>query len=195
MFDFITGKKIVGESGKIIVENNGIGYLLTVSDECIKYFAEQETIKIYTYLAVREDGIALYGFYNQIERAMFDKLISVSGIGPKVAIAILGGIPVDRLASNIISQDTNALNKIKGVGKKTAARIVLELKDKINKEYSEDCQSTKNDVIEMSDNDAVMALMTLGFTKKEAMQKVADVMISDDMSIEDIVYQALKKGI
>lgn len=195
MFDYIVGKKIICENGKIVVENNGIGYAMTVSDECIRYFSEKDVIKIYTYLSVREDGVSLYGFYNQIERAMFDKLISVSGIGPKVAVAILGGIPVDRLAANIISQDTNALNKIKGVGKKTAARIVLELKDKINKEYSDDNQVIKNDTSEIADNEAVMALMTLGFTKKEAVQKVSNVIVSPDMSIEEIIYQALKKGI
>ena len=145
MFDYIKGEKIKASNGLLVLENAGVGYSLNVSDECIRHFDGSDVVKAYTYLAVKEDGITLFGFYSEEERAMFEKLISVSGIGPKIAIAILSGITVDKLAGNIVAQDSKALNKIKGVGKKTAERIVLELKDKIDKEFSAE-ESISNEV-------------------------------------------------
>ncbi len=193
MFDYITGKKIKASAGAMVVENNGIGYSICVSDECIRFFENAEIVRVYTYLSVREDGISLFGFYGEEERAMFEKLVSISGIGPKVAVAILSGISVDKLAGNIISADTKALNKIKGVGKKTAERIVLELKDKIGKEFSAEKPGEVAESFDADANEAVMALMTLGFTRKEAEMKVAGV-DKAGLSPEEVVFKALKNG-
>ena len=196
MFNYIKGTKEYASGGIVVVETGGIGYELNVSSACESAVSSQNEVKLYTYLAVREEGVTLYGFYSLPEKEMFLQLISVSGIGPKVALAILSGISVDKLAANIISQDVSALNKVKGVGKKTAARIVLELKDKITKDFedSEDSLPAEESVVEEGVNDeAVLALMTLGFTRKEAADKVAKVAIKG-MSVEDIVFNALKNA-
>ena len=193
MYDFIKGKKIKSGAGSLVLENSGIGYMLYVSDECLKKLEGKEDVCVYTYLSVKEDGITLFGFYGEEERAMFLKLISISGIGPKVAIAILSGISVDKLAGSIISADTKALNKIKGVGKKTAERIVLELKDKIGKDFSDE-ESVASDVhLEQGNDEAVMALMTLGFTRKEAETKIARI-DTNGLSVEEVVFNALKNA-
>ena len=126
MFNYIRGKKEYASDGMLILDVNGIGYELNVSASCEEFVKNKDDVKVYTYLAIREDDVSLFGFYSVPEKEMFLQLISVSGIGPKVALAILSGITVDKLAANIISQDVTALNKVKGVGKKTAARIVLE---------------------------------------------------------------------
>lgn len=193
MFDYIKGNKIKASNGLLVLENAGIGYLLNVSDECIRYFEGCDVVKAYTYLAVKEDGITLFGFYSEEERAMFEKLISVSSIGPKIAIAILSGITVDKLAGNIVAQDTKALNKIKGVGKKTAERIVLELRDKIDKEFSAE-ESTSSEInLDENVGEAVMALMTLGFTRKEAENKISGIDTAG-LSVEEVVFNALKNS-
>lgn len=193
MFDYISGKKIKATAGKMVVDNSGIGYLFFVSDKCISVLSGSENVKIYTYLSVREDDVSLFGFYSEEERAMFEKLISISGIGPKVAIAVLSEISAGELAGKIISADTKALNKIKGVGKKTAERIVLELKDKVGKEFSAEQSDEIAENFDEQANDAVMALMTLGFTRKEAENKVAKV-DKTGLSPEEVVFMALKNG-
>ncbi|MDD7158060.1 MAG: Holliday junction branch migration protein RuvA [Firmicutes bacterium] len=193
MFDYISGKKIKATAGKMVVDNSGIGYLFFVSDKCISALSGSENVKIYTYLSVREDDVSLFGFYSEEERAMFEKLISISGIGPKVAMAVLSEISAGELAGKIISADTKALNKIKGVGKKTAERIVLELKDKVGKEFSAEQPDEIAENFDEQANDAVMALMTLGFTRKEAENKVAKV-DKTGLSPEEVVFMALKNG-
>lgn len=193
MFDYISGKKIKATAGKMVVDNSGIGYLFFVSDKCISALSGSDNVKIYTYLSVREDDVSLFGFYSEEERAMFEKLISISGIGPKVAIAVLSEISAGELAGKIISADTKALNKIKGVGKKTAERIVLELKDKVGKEFSAEQSDEIAENFDEQANDAVMALMTLGFTRKEAENKVAKV-DKTGLSPEEVVFMALKNG-
>lgn len=193
MFDYIKGEKIKAASGIMVIENAGIGYQLNVSDETIMRFADEKTVKVLTYMSVKEDGITLFGFYGEEERAMFLKLISISGIGPKVAIAILSGITVDKLAGNIIAQDSKALNKIKGVGKKTAERIVLELKDKIDKDFcSEESVASQVQLAENLD-EAVMALMALGFTRKESEIRISRI-DTRGLSVEEVVFAALKNA-
>ena len=193
MLDYISGKKIKTAPGMLVVENGGIGYSFCVSDKCVEVLRDCEQVKIYSYLSVREDGVSLFGFYAEEERAMFEKLISVSGIGPKVAIAVLSAISVAELAGNIIAADAKALNKIKGIGKKTAERIVLELKDKIDKEYSEEQPGENAESFDESANEAVMALMALGFTRKESEARVAKV-DKAGLTPEEVVFAALKNG-
>jgi len=196
MFNYIRGKKEYASDGMLILDVNGIGYELNVSASCEEFVKNKDDVKVYTYLAVREDDVSLFGFYSVPEKEMFLQLISVSGIGPKVALAILSGITVDKLAANIISQDVTALNKVKGVGKKTAARIVLELKDKIAKDYeSAEVVKPKKDAEPepIVNDDAVMALMTLGYTRKESTDLVAKV-AKDGMTVEEIIFSALKNA-
>ncbi|MDE6189432.1 MAG: Holliday junction branch migration protein RuvA, partial [Clostridia bacterium] len=180
MYYLITGKVIHYEEGKIILENNGIGYELGVSANTLSAFAKRgEVVTAYTYLKVSDDGMSLYGFCSKEEKAMFINLISVSGVGPKIALQILSGIDLQRLAICIVNGDSKTLAKVKGIGKKTAERIILELKEKIADVQSDGgddffglvggSEASKDEVV----NDAVLELVSLGISKTEAVKAVA----------------------
>lgn len=197
MYYSITGKVIHYEEGKIVLENNGIGYELGVSANTLSAFAKRgETITAYTYLKVSDDGMSLYGFYTKEEKAMFINLIGISGVGPKIALQILSGIDLQRLAICIVNGDVKTLAKVKGIGKKTAERIILELKEKIADVDSSDDNSffglmggdtSKDEVV----NDAVLALVSLGISKTEAVKAVAIARQSSD-KLETIITTALR---
>lgn len=194
MFNFISGRIVDIEESKVVLENNGIGYDIFVTSETISKCQNKDRVQLYIYMSVKEDGISLFGFYDKSEKQMFLRLITVSGIGPKLAASILSGISSQKLALIIASGDTASLNKIKGVGKKTAERIVLELKDKIAAEESSLSLDTDK-IAEPSDNvnDAIFALMSLGMTKAEAMSAVSKV-ADKTKSAEQILAEALKRG-
>lgn len=194
MFNFISGRIVDIEESKVVLENNGIGYDIFVTSETISKCQNKDRVQLYIYMSVKEDGISLFGFYDKSEKQMFLRLITVSGIGPKLAASILSGISSQKLALIIASGDTASLNKIKGVGKKTSERIVLELKDKIAAEESSLSLDTDK-IAEPSDNvnDAIFALMSLGMTKAEAMSAVSKV-ADKTKSAEQILAEALKRG-
>ena len=151
---------------------------------------------IYTYLYVREDIISLYGFFTQEELNMFELLISVSGVGPKVAISLLSSVTPSKFSLAVITDDIKTLTKAPGIGKKTAQRIILELKDKIKKEQLADVNGAEEENIPTgSENsripEAISALMVLGYTPLEASKAVSAV-YSDDMDLESIIKNALK---
>lgn len=199
MYYSITGKVIFYEEGKIVLENNGIAYELGVSANTLSAFAKRgETVTAYTYLKVAEDEMSLYGFYGKEEKAMFINLIGVSGVGPKTALQILSGIDLQRLAIAIVNSDAKTLAKVKGLGKKTAERIILELKEKIAEVgISDENESffglldgetaSKDDV----SGDAVLALVSLGISKTEAVKAVATARTKTD-KLEDIITLALR---
>lgn len=194
MFNFISGRIVDIEESKVVLENNGIGYDIFVTNDTISKCQNKDKVQLYIYMSVKEDGISLFGFYEKSEKQMFLRLITISGIGPKLAASILSGISSQRLAVCIISGDTVALNKIKGVGKKTAERIVLELKDKISIEDNTTSFDTEK-VSDMGDNvsDAIFALVSLGMSKAEAVSAVNKV--SDKtQTAEQILAEALKRG-
>ena len=145
---------------------------------------------------MREDGVSLFGFSSEREKSMFLQLIGVSGVGPKLALTALSGMTTEQFAAAIVRSDVKALSKIKGVGKKTAERIVLELRDKVSKDYE---AVGETDVVtsaaksEGANEDAVLALMTLGYTKQEAEAAVLKVQ-KDGMPLEQLVYAALKNA-
>lgn len=197
MYSYIKGK--ITESGEnyIVVENNGIGYELSVSINAVCELSKQSgDVKVYCYLSVREDGVSLFGFSSEREKSMFLQLIGVSGVGPKLALTALSGMTTEQFAAAIVRSDVKALSKIKGVGKKTAERIVLELRDKVSKDYE---AVGETDVVtsaaksEEANEDAVLALMTLGYTKQEAEAAVLRVQ-KDGMPLEQLVYAALKNA-
>ncbi len=165
MYAYITGRIEGMEEGSLILDNNGIGYLLYVSNNCLSRIGNiGQTVKIYTYLNIREDEMSLYGFYSLEEREMFLKLISISGIGPKIAVAALSGIELKNLQRAIVSGDTKTLSTIKGIGKKTAERIVLELRGGFESIELNIPTELPDDSI----NDAVQALVNLGISRQEA---------------------------
>ena len=193
MFDYFTG--IVKDLGlnTVVLETGGIGYEFTVSRFCINNLKLEEKAKIYAYMSVREDGISLYGFYSKQEKAMFLRLTTISGIGPKVAIGVLSGLAIDELSIAIVNGNHKALSGIKGIGKKTAERIVLELRDKMGEEFALGGDSSVAVVQSDISDDAIMALMALGFTKQESINAIKRVDTAGK-SVEEIVMAALKRG-
>ncbi len=194
MYAYIKGKIVEKSNNYVIIENNGIGYRIFMSATAIdKIQEENEDIKIYTYYQVREDNISLYGFLQKEELRMFELLLSVSGVGAKSAIAMLSSILPSEFAMAIIQNDTSKLTKIQGVGAKTAARIVLELKDKLKTEEAiskadESIQKAiKNDE---EIEEAIQALQILGYNKKE-IEKAFEKLELAGLSTQDIIKKAL----
>lgn len=171
MYAYITGTvEYVGDS-KLVIDNSGIGYDLYVSNNCLTRLGiKGETVKVYTYLNVREDEMSLFGFYSLEEKEFFLKLITVSGIGPKLALSVLSGLSLENLKSIILSGDVKTLSTVKGVGKKTAERIILELRGSM--EDSGSPAAVASGVSEDSLNDAVLALINLGISRQEAYSAV-----------------------
>ena len=137
MIAYIKGKVIDEFDDGVVLENNGIGYEIQCSAGLLQKLLTDREGGVYTYLQVKEDGLSLFGFDNKEEKHMFLKLISISGIGPKMAMSILSGMRVSELATAIATSDVKGLSKIKGLGKKTAERIILELRESVSKEAAE----------------------------------------------------------
>lgn len=191
MYSYIKGTVEEIYIDSIVIENNGIGYKINVSSNTIMNLQVGEATKIYTKLIVREDDMSLCGFVSREELKMFELLTSVSKIGPKVALSILSFASPAQLGAYILSEDIGKLSKAPGVGKKTAERIVLELKDKVDKnniEFEPTLLSQKPTLI--SQDESVDALVALGYTlseSKEAVQKCK----KDGMNTEAIIKKAL----
>ena len=193
MYAYINGKIADKASNYVVIDNNGIGYKIFMSTTAIEKLPEVgENQKIYTYYHVREDNISLYGFLNNEELRMFELLLSVSGIGAKSAVQILAAISPSSFALAVISNDVSKIVKIPGIGKKTAERIILELKDKLKTEQA----VTKNAEIKEAiyddekDIEALTALQVLGYTKKE-IEKALEKIELQNLSVEEIIRKAL----
>ncbi len=191
MISFLKGIIEEKSENTIFIDVNGVGYEVGVSSNSMACLPVGESTKIYTYLAVREDGVSLYGFANKEERDVFNKLISVSGIGPKVAIGILSGMKLSDLCIAIAKQDIKMLSTIKGLGKKTAERLAVELKDKIdvlgNAEETSFAVEFNEDAVQM----ATDTLISLGINKNDA-YTLARSYASKDASAEEIISKALR---
>jgi Holliday junction DNA helicase RuvA len=200
MIHFLQGKLVEALPTQVTVDVHGVGYELLIPlssfDKLPQPGAE---VKILTHLAIREDAHVLYGFMTTAEREMFRLLIhTVSGIGPKLALNILSGMNVTALRGAVSNGDVKALSQISGVGKKTAERIVVELKDKIGSSGAWEAMSAQRGLSESDQktNDAVLALMALGFKQVEAHDSVraAQAAMGAGASVEDLVRASLKKG-
>lgn len=177
MLSFIKGEAVDFGENTVVIDNGGIGYELTVSNVTVEKIKNgSRFVCLQCYMAVREDGISLYGFLTKEEKNMFLKLITISGVGPKAAIGILSGMEVYDLMRVIMASDIKALSKLKGVGKKTAERIVLELRGEIDAESREIMESAKSagaeEALDADSADAISALRSLGFTQSEATEAV-----------------------
>lgn len=191
MIGYINGKLLNKNNGSILLENNGIGYEITCSASAFNRIVKDNGGAVYTYLAVREDGLFLYGFDTIEEKNMFLLLISVSGVGPKMGITVLSGMSLHDLAIKIATSDVKGLSQIKGLGKKTAERIILELREKIETTGNEEeIKTEKDDTI--VNEDAVIALMSLGLTKTESVTMVKEAVKSGSVTVQDIVTYSLK---
>lgn len=192
MIAFITGTIEEKSENGVVINCNGMGYEVQTSTATLSSLPlVGEECKIYTYLQVKEDGISLFGFTTVDERELFYKLISVSGVGPKMAITVLSGMNISDLIVSILKEDTTALSRIKGLGKKTAERICLELKDKLTPVGG---VLIDDNVIEINENvldDACEALISLGISKNEAL-RLARQNANENSTAEEIITSVLR---
>ena len=195
MISYIKGKLEIKAKDYIVVDVGGIGYKIFMSETAINELEKGKEVKVFTYMRVREDDISLYGFLNNEELVTFELLISVGGVGAKSAITILSNITPSKFALAVITNDVNTLKKLPGIGAKTAARIILELKDKMKTEQS--IEGSKNEkikeaiVLDNKANDAVEALCVLGYTRKDV-EKVLSNIDTNKLTVEEIIKQGLK---
>lgn len=195
MISYIKGKLEIKSKDYIVVDVDGIGYKIFMSETAINELEKGTEVKVFTYMRVREDDISLYGFLNNEELVTFELLISVGGVGAKSAITILSNITPSKFALAVITNDVNTLKKLPGIGAKTAARIILELKDKMKTEQS--IEENKNEeikeaiVLDNKANDAVEALCVLGYTRKDV-EKVLSNIDTNKLTVEEIIKQGLK---
>ena len=204
MIHFIKGQLDTVSEQKIVVENQGMGYEILVPASVLsKLPAIGMDVKIYIYMHVREDALQLYAFTTKEEKEMFQLLITVNGIGPKGALGILSIMDVDALRFAILSEDAKSISKAPGIGGKTASKLILELKDKVDFEEAVDTMLTKgeNAVAGVSvpaedvgyrANDAIQALVALGYSSTEAVKAVKKVDLIQDMTTEEILKSSLK---
>ena len=194
MISYIKGKITVKTPTRVVVETYGIGYNILISLHTYAQIEKQEDVHLNTHLHVKEDSHTLYGFADPEERRLFRMLISVSGVGPNTALIILSSLPPDQVRSAIVHEDVALFNKVKGVGPKTAQRIILDLKDKVAKSLPVGVLTTTG-----QDNtlryEALSALVALGFARNQA-SKVVDKVIKQDPkngNLEWLVKQSLRE--
>ena len=205
MFYFIQGKLALLDPTFAVLDAGGVGYKLTISQTTHDGMpphltvSEPPTVKLLTHMAVREDGIELFGFSTQEELSAFKMLISVSGVGPKAAMSILSLLTPEKFALAVCTDDKKTISKANGIGPKTAARIILELKDKLTREsalqgFDASPVAGKDNVAAISNgslNDAIDALTVLGYSRSEAMEALRGV--DTKLPTEDLIRAALKK--
>ena len=198
MIAYLRGNVLAVTTESVIIENNGVGYEVFCSGAAFSAVQNvRREVELYTYLQVKEDGFTLYGFVSLSEKQVFLDLISVSGVGPKLAIGILNGMTADEVASCIATADVKRLSRVKGLGKKTAEKIVLELHGKVSAEelLSADGQHTTKAVKSVprskTDEEAVAALLGLGFTRNECLTAVKKAREAGAESVEDVIRLAL----
>ena len=174
-----------------IIDNHGVGYFINITLNTFTAIGEQPEVKLYTHLQVLEDAHNLFGFYTPKERDMFELLISVSGVGCNTARLILSSLTVNELSTAIANEDIKTIQAVKGIGNKTAQRIIVDLKDKVKKtDYTEEIVETVDNTVK---NEALSALVILGFSKNAAC-KALDKLLkqSPDTSVEVLIREALK---
>ena len=191
MIHHLKGRLIEKHPTHVVIECHGVGYFVNISLHTFALIPDEESLQLYTHLQVREDAHSLYGFMEAAERDIFRLLISVSGIGTSTARTMLSSMSPTQIRDAIAGADVHAIQAVKGIGAKTAQRVIIDLKDKILKIYD------MGEVSEKSDNtnkeEALSALEVLGFASKQA-EKAVDKVLSGDpsLSVEAIIKQALK---
>jgi len=190
MIGYLHGKIISKKPTKLLIDVNGVGYIVNISISTFEKIADKEETSLFTYLSVRESAMDLFGFYTMAEKEMFELLIGVSGIGPKSAQSILSGIQIEDLKDALKSGNVSRLISIPGIGRKTAERMVIELRDKVESvvEIIDGVSFSKSSV----PSDAIAALVNLGYNQKVAERMVRAISDkSPDISIEELIKEAL----
>jgi Holliday junction DNA helicase RuvA len=196
MISFLKGKLAHQEPSQVIIDVNGVGYAVNISLQTFGAIKNQESIFLYTHLAIREDAHVLFGFSTEAEKRMFLNLISVNGVGPSTAIVMLSYMDVEELKAAIVREEIATLQKVKGIGGKTAQRLIVELKDKLKKEVPEENIVSATGIHNSIKQQALSALVTLGIPKPSA-EKSVDAILKksgNNLTLEDLVKQALKNA-
>tara|TARA_Y100000768_G_scaffold53980_3_gene35605 strand:- start:9069 stop:9653 length:585 start_codon:yes stop_codon:yes gene_type:complete len=194
MISFLKGKKDYIDPTKIVLDVNGVGYDINISLRTFSSLKDKDDIFIYTHLNVKEDSHTLYGFNSINEKETFLSLLSINGVGPSTAIMILSSLSALELKKAIINSDTNKIKSVKGIGLKTAQRIILELKDKISAEGidSDKISSVYDNTIR---DEALSALSSLGISKKIVERHINDILQREsDISLENLIKEVLKRS-
>ena len=192
MIAYLKGKVLFLSGQTAVIEVGGIGYEVLCSSGALSAMQGKDVVEVFTYLSVREDGVSLFGFESPAEKNMFLELISVSGIGPKMGISILSSIRADDLAVAIATSDVKSLAAIKGCGKKTAERIILELREKMGKLDVPTGKTAPAVNLTKEDDDAVLALMTLGFNRSECQSAVEYAKGQGAVGVQQLISIALR---
>ncbi|MBT8316456.1 MAG: Holliday junction branch migration protein RuvA [Lutibacter sp.] len=191
MITQLRGKLVEKNPTYVVLEVGGVGYWLNISLNTFSLLPNEESVLLYTYLSVKEDSHTLFGFINKIEREIFKLLISVSGVGPSIARTMLSSMSTDEIQQAIASGNVGVIQSVKGIGTKTAQRVLVDLKDKISKTFAIDEVS----FVESNTNkiEALSALEVLGFNKKQS-EKVLDKILLEDsaVNVEILIKKALK---
>lgn len=192
MITHLNGRLIEKNPTNVVIECNGIGYFVYISLQTYSQIPDRENILLQTHLVIREDAHILFGFYSKLEREIFKMLISVSGVGPSTAITMLSSMTTEQIQHAIASHDVALIKSVKGIGEKTAQRVIVDLKDKIQKTFniSDDLLTTDNTI----KNETLIALEVLGFSRKISEKTVLTILKENpDISLEELIKQALKK--
>lgn len=190
MYEFIRGKIIQLSPAHAVIETNGIGYYIHISLNTFSQLQGKAEGLLYMHFSVREDAHVLFGFYSEVEREMFRLLISVSGVGPNTARMMLSSMPASEVKRAICDENVTLLKSIKGIGSKTAERIIVDLKDKVTVDLNEEFVSPVNNTLKV---EALSALEVLGFSRKHS-EKVLEKLITENpaITVEQLIKQALK---
>jgi Holliday junction DNA helicase RuvA len=192
MYAYLNGKFTEKTPTQVYVDVNGVGYEVNISLNTYSYIQKMEQGKLFTYLQIKEDGHTLYGFFDKAEKEMFIQLIGVSGVGASTARMMLSGLKPDEISRAILQSNVKLLESIKGIGKKTAERLVLELKDKVGKvALNTNVPMTLGSSLQQ---DALNALVALGISRSQAENAVQKIVLSEPNSsnLEELIKKALK---
>lgn len=195
MYEYLNGKLALINPSFVVVDCNGVGYKIEISLNTYSQIKEKKEGKVFVHFIVREDMQVLYGFADEKERELFRLLIGVSGIGPNTARVILSSLNSDELVKAIRDEDLKSINAIKGIGNKTAQRVIVDLKDKVQKwDYSSEISNTTSQTDNKNREQALLALQTLGFNKI-IIEKTLDKILKEDSQtdVENLIKEALKR--
>lgn len=188
MIGYLSGKIISAKPTKVLLDVNGVGYAVNISINTFEKISDQTSVNLFIFTSVKEDSIALFGFFSESEKEMFELLISVNGIGPKLALSILSGIQTPDLKHAINSGNVSRIISVPGIGRKTAERLVLELKTKVDK-IAEEGETPIPFSIK---NEAISALTTLGYNSKLAEKCIRDILAGEPTAtLEELIKKAL----
>ena len=202
MISFIRGLVDDTTENSVILENNGIGYEIFMTGSSIEQISRVDgEVKVHTYFQVREDAMQLYGFLSRDDLEMFRLLLNVNGIGPKAALGVLAGLTADELRFAVLSDDIRTISKVPGIGRKTAQKLIIELKDKLKLEdvfekklaHEQDSATAPGSLLHDGRQEAIEALVALGYSNTDAMRAVRKVTDVSPDDVEGLLKAALKQ--